>query len=333
MTHDYFALKDRLTTSWKSAGTKNFRLASSRLLGFYGTNLQNPSPSLMRCVIPEDGHIFLQPDQAGAEALIVAYEAPKGKFRRTFELGIKIHSYLALQIFTSQFKNEHPESRYKFVDPDVLVALPEYATLFNTIKESGKPYDLGKRVIHAKNYDMGPRTFQTNVLEMSEGEIVLTYKEAKDFLSVHEQTFPEIQALLAEIRGRLACRVLHNLFGYPRFFGGLWNDSLLRDAYAFIPQSTVGCITNKAYVAIWKKIRAEKLPWMLLNNKHDSLLLSVPDVAEHKEHARATVKKHIEVDLTSTRGETYQMKSGLSWGYNWAKYHKQHNPQGMREEK
>lgn len=325
-------IKDRLTTGYKLAGTKNFRLASSRLLGYYGTNLQNPSPSLMRCIIPDEGYIFLQPDQSGAEALVVAYEAPKGKFRRLFELGVKVHSYLALQIFTEQFKNENPISRYKFIDPDILVSYTEYGRLFKAIKVSGKPYDIGKTTIHAKNYDMGPRTFQTGVLERSEGEIVLTYAQAKEFLSVHEQTFPEIQELLAEIRGRLSQRVLYNLFGYPRYFGGLWNDSLLRDAYAFIPQSTVGTITNLAYVEIWNKIKKEKLPWILLNNKHDSLLIEVPDNIEHKQHARHTVKAAIEKDLVSTKGEHYQMKSGISWGHNWSKYNKETNPNGMKEE-
>lgn len=327
-----FQIKDRLTTSYKITGTKNFRLASSKMLGFYGTNLQNPSPSVMRCVIPDNGYIFAQPDQSGAEALVVAYEAPRGKFRRLFELGAKVHTYLALQIFVDKFRGNEPSDKYKFIDPDKLVALPEYKPLFKTIKNSGKPYDLGKMTIHAKNYDMGPRTFQTNVLEKTEGQVVLTFAEAKTFLSIHEQTFPEIQELLAEIRGRVASRVLYNLFGYPRYFGGLWSDSFLRDAYAFIPQSTVGTITNLAYAEIWKEIKRQKLPWFLLNNKHDSLLLEVPDVTEHRELAKSLLKKSMERELVSTRGETYNMKSGLSWGHNWAKWDPENNPEGMREE-
>lgn len=321
-----------LVTSLNVAGTKSFRLASRKLLGFYGINAQNPSQSLMRCIIPPPGYIFMQPDQAGAEALIVAYEAPKGKFRRLFELNLKVHSYLALQIFVEKFRGNHSTDRYKFVDPDKLTTYEECKSLFTTIKNSGKPYDIGKMVIHAKNYDMGPRTFQTNVLDRSEGKLVLTFKESKEFLATHEAVFPEIQVLLSELRDTLLkTRTLRNLFGYPRQFNGMWTDAFLREAYSFIPQSTVGTITNLAYTEGYVYIKLHRLPWLLLNNKHDSLLVAVPDTEEHKQHSKAFFKKAIEKELISTKGEHYQMKSGISWGYNWAK-HSETNPNGMKEE-
>lgn len=324
---------NRLTCGYKLAGTKNFRLASSKLLGFFGTNLQNPSASLMRCIIPDDDMVFCQPDQSGAEALVVAYEAPAGKFRKLFELNIKVHSYMALQLFIDRFKGEHPKERYKFIDPSILATYPELPTLLKQIKNSGIPYDLGKRIIHAKNYDMKFRTFQLNTLDMSEGQIVLSAKDAKDFLGLHEQIFPEIQELLLNIKNRLlATRTLYNLFGYPRHFGGVWSDNLLRDAYAFIPQSTVGTITNLAFIELHHYIVDNNLPWYLLNNKHDSLLLQIPDTIEHKDMCRVAVKKAMERELVSTTGEHYQMKSGISWGHNWSKYDTNINPSGMKEE-
>lgn len=323
---------NRLTTQYKIAGTKNFRLASSKLLGYYGTNLQNPSDTLMECVIPDDGCIFIQPDQGGAEALVVAYECRRARFRKLFEHGIKPHSYMALQLFTNKFRGNHPSARYKYVDPDILAGYPECRDLLNTIKNSHQEYDLGKRVIHAKNYDMGPKTFQINVLELSEGTVVLSYKEAKEFLAIHSETFPEILEWQAEVSGRLAAtRTLNNLFGYPRHFGSLWSTELLRDAYAFIPQSTVGTITNIAYTELHYRIRRESLPWQLLNNKHDSLLLQVPDTSEHRDMAMAYCREHMGRELVSSRGEHYRMKVGISIGYNWAKYDEKKNPQGMKE--
>jgi len=325
-------IANRITTGWKLSGTKNFRLASAKMLSYYGANLQNPSPSLMQCIIPDEGKIFLQGDQAGAEALIVAYECRRAKFRKLFELGVKPHSYTALQIFTEKFKGGHPSDRYKGVDPEVIVTYPEYKELFKTLKNSEREYKLGKMVRHAKNYNMGPRTFQVNCLEQSEGEIVLSFKEAKDFLGIDDTVFPEIAEYHAIINAKLAAdRTLHNLFGYPRYFSGLWSDSLKRDAYAFIPQSTVGTITNLAFVELHHKIQKEHLPWQVLNNKHDSVLIQVPDTSEHVESGAAVLKGVLERELVSSRGEHYKMKAEIAKGYNWAKWHETNNPDGMKE--
>lgn len=324
---------NRLTTGWKISGTKNFRLASSKLLGYYGTNLQNPSDSLMRCVIPDDGCIFIQPDQAGAEALVVAYECRKGKYRSLFELGVKPHSYTALQIMTDRFRGNYPVERYKNIDPSILITYPEYKELFTRIKDDTIAYLTGKIVRHARNYDVRYKTFMLFVLERSKGKIAFTPKEAKQFLKTDDETFPEIGELHARIIGELlAHRELRNLFGYPRKFTGLWTEAIKRDAYAFIPQSTVGTLNNIAFTELYHKIKKEKLPWKLLNNKHDSLLLQVLDTSEHKEMSEHYIRQSMERELISTQKEHYKMKIGISRGYNWAKYHKDNNPAGMKED-
>lgn len=321
-----------LTCSWKIAGPDTMRLASSKLLGSIGCNLQNTSETLMRCVIPRDGCIFIQPDQSGAEALIVAMEAPKGRFRRLFELNIKVHSYMALQIFTEKFKGSYSPARYKSVDPDTFIGYSEYKDLLKSIASSKKEYGLGKLVIHAKNYSMGPKTFQLNVLEHSEGETVLSAKEAKEFLATHEVIFPEIMEWQAIIRGQVAgCRMLRNLFGYPRRFEHIWTDELERQALAFIPQSTVGVLTTLTYTDLWHYIKKNRLPWFLRNNKHDSLLLETPDQPEHIEHGIAKCKEFIGRPLRSTHGEEYSMKVGISIGHNWGHYHITDNLDGMKE--
>ncbi len=620
---------NRLTTGWRISGTKNFRLSSGKLLGYYGTNLQNPSPSLMRAIIPDEGHVFIQGDQAGAEALIVAYECRRAKFRKIFELGIKPHSYTALQIFTEKFRGDFPASRYKNIDPEILVTYPEYKTLFDTIKKSQREYDLGKRVRHcltpdhevlthdgwveisnldrtkpiacwdirnmfitfekpsswydghysgklfhinenqidqlvtpehklprwsnakltpttaeelsnytggsipvcgyysgyatitlnkarlvaalqadgciesagtarfrfvkerkrerliellaaggfdykihrcrgvwdcrvknfhkiigefggtkvfgswllnwpgyaldalidelkfwdgsladehhhrrevyysaikqnidwmnticrlrgrgssplygehsvlginkrrfalvndmesveyngpitcptvstgyflvrrkgkisvtgnSRNYKMGPRTFQLNCLDMSAGSVNLSYSEARDFLETDSEIFPELIEWHSEIEARLRkTRTLVNLFGYPRLFTSIWSDGLVRDGCAFIPQSTVGTITNIAFTEIYHLIKKEKLPWLLLNNKHDSILISVPETSEHVERGKYELRKSLERELKSTKGEEYKMKAELAVGRNWAKWDREKNPNGMKE--
>jgi|SRR5579862_127079 len=319
----------RLTCAYKLT-TEMFRCGSSRLLGFYGTNLQNSSESLMRCVVPAKDNIIVTGDQSGAEALIVAMETRPGKFRKLFDLNIKVHSYMALQLFTEKFANGHPVSRYKNVDPDTLKSYPECKELLSAIKHSTREYDLGKRVIHAKNYSMGPRTFQLNVLELSEGSVALSFKESKEFLATHEQTFPEILEWQGQVKGVLAAtRTLRNLYGYPRHFGHLWNDELERQALAFIPQSTVAVITHKAFTELFWRIKREKLPWTLLNQKHDSITLECPEV--HGEKACQYLKEHLGRELTSSRGEKFRMGVGLSIGKNFGHYDEKENPNGLKE--
>lgn len=325
-------IKDRLTCAYSVPGTDTFRLASRKLFGSIGTNLQNPTDSVMRCVVPDDGCVFLQADEDSAEARIVAMEARPGRFRWLIDAGIKPHSYMALQIFTDRFRKDQPATRYKNVDPRTFAAYPECKELLTTIKDHPSEYHLGKLCIHAFNYDMGPRTFQLNVLTKSEGAIVLKYAQAKEFKGIHKETFPEIYEWHGEVQGKLgADRCLRNLFGYPRVFSRLWDDSLLRQAYAFIPQSTVGTITNLAYTELFYRIRKEKLPWTLLNNKHDSLLLQVPATKEHIDMGMSYCRQHLGRELTSSRGETYRMKVGISLGHNWGKYHATENPEGMKE--
>ncbi len=328
-------MNKRITTNWLGP-TKNFRASSRRLLGYYGGNVQNASESLMRCIIPDDNHIFIQGDQDGAEARVVAYECRRARFRKLFELGIKPHSYTALQLYLDKFKTIYDRSRYDKVEPEVLLTYPEYKELFKTIKsaDSGRPYAVGKMVRHAKNYKMGPRTAQVNSLERSEGEINLTYAQWQTFLQVDDEVFPEIVELQNSIKEQLLqTRTLYNLFGFPREFTGIWSEGLVRDGCAYCPQSTVGCITHMAFVATHHKIKKERLPWKLLNNKHDSLLISVKDIPEHIEAGIAWLKSPdgLGKKLTSSRGEEYVMGVGISVGHNWGKYDEKNNPNGMKE--
>ena len=128
---------------------------------------------------------------------------------------------------------------------------------------------------------------------------------------------------------------LYNLFGFPLFcdyYEGMMNkDKFWRESTAKVPQSTVGCITAIAFCKIQAYIEEKGLShiWHLRNDKHDSLLLECPE--NNRDDAAPILQQAIEQELTSPRGETFKMKSEIGWGYNWMKYDKDINPQGMRE--
>src|SRR5690242_10436940 len=89
----------RNTTQYKIAGTKTFRLSSSKALRRWGGNLQNIEKSMREIYEPDPGKIFVQVDQSGAEALITAYCCEDGQYRELFKNGIKPHSYLGMHLF------------------------------------------------------------------------------------------------------------------------------------------------------------------------------------------------------------------------------------------
>jgi hypothetical protein len=129
-----------INTLYKCGGTKSFRLSASRFLGKAGVNLQNPPPTLLECIEAPAGYLFLQRDQAGAEALIVAYEIRDGYFRELFKVGIKPHVYMALQIFIDKFRGSYPKERYYFRRPKELRELPGWPEMAKVILELSERY-------------------------------------------------------------------------------------------------------------------------------------------------------------------------------------------------
>lgn len=316
----------RNTCSWKLAGTTTFRLASSKLPDGRGTNLQNPSKNICAIYIPDDGKVFVQCDQSGAEALVVAYLCRPGKFRELFQNGIKSHVYVALHLFAPYWRTHlesplSPEeftSRFLTANIAALKLDPLWKTIEGAIKKHDKYYALGKMVCHASNYGMKPGTFRLNVLQKSGGKISLSAKEAEVFLNTYHSLFPEIEDWHRATQQQLyRARELRNLFGYPRRFTHAMNEDFWKEAYSFVPQSTVGTITNIALVRMQQHIEDMKLTeWDLLNNKHDSYLLQCP--VEDVKEASAKMQEFINQDLVAPDGTRFKMASETQVGNNWA---------------
>lgn len=306
--------------------------------GGWGSNMQNPSDDICRIYIPDIGKVFIQADQSGAEALIVSYLCRAGNYRELFHQSIKPHSYLALRIFQPQFEAEMGKSLQEFIDVPIqeFKTLGGWKELLALIKETDswphqkRYYHMGKKTIHASSYGMKAPTFQMDLIKESEGKVVLPLKECKRFLDINFTTFPEILEWQLETQQQIRdTRTLYNLQGYPRYFGGVFGDKMYKEAYAYVPQSTVGCITNLAYVEgqDWLDNNHD-VDWDLLNNKHDSALLQCPEGEELI--AGSWLKGLLERDLVNNRGEKFKMKSEVSCGRNWGKA-KDSNPEGMKE--
>jgi len=324
----------RVVSQPKVAGTRSFRLSMSKLFD-YGVNLQNPAKPLMKCIVARQGHSFVQCDQAGAEALIVAHYTRPGRYRALFQAGIKPHTFIAFRLFAAQkpewFK-ELPLSKEAYLnelDPVKLGKLEGWKTLNKAVQESGDPYFIGKRTCHARSYKMGWYSFIQSTLKDSHGMMVLSAAEAKRFLSMFDEMFPEIiewqQETIAEAE---ATRTLRNIFGYPRHCGRIFTEGYKRELISFKPQSSVAIITHQAIRYINKHINENKKPWTLLNQKHDSILIEVPDA--DTVDAAAVMQKGLAAEMIGRDGVQFTMKADAQIGKNWAPFHPEKNPNGLK---
>lgn len=333
-------LAPRNSTCYKIAGTETFRLASSKILKEWGGNLQNVEKGARKIYVADSGYQFIQVDQAGAEALIVAYLSPKGQYRTLFEAGIKPHTFVALHVFADVW-------RKKFKKPEVVEAalgskiadlkdLAGWKELDSLIKSSDnwpsdqRYYYLSKKVVHASSYGMRRNTFVLAILKDSNGTVVLDPKVAENYLAKFHNLFPEIGKWHQIVQNQIKKdRVLRNLFGYPRLFTGYMGDHDYKECYAFVPQSTVGTITNIAFSELQEYIEENKLDWHLLANTHDSYMFEVP--AAEVEHGARIGRFFMEKELIAPDGTPFRMRSEVQAGYNWAPFKKQENEYGLKE--
>jgi hypothetical protein len=332
----------RNTTLWKLGGTETFRLSSTALWKNWpqecGTNLTNIEKSMRKLYYADDGKILVQTDQSGAEALIVAYLCRAGRFRDLFLNNVKPHVFVAMNVFLEKWQILCKDINVLDFSVTPIAELKNkegWKVLDAIIKESDnwqaseRYYYIAKMICHASNYGMKGGAFQLNVLEKSRGQIVLSKKQADDYLERYHSLFPEIKEWHRDVIFQLKeHKVLYNLFGYPRALTGHFDEFDAKEWFAFAPQSTVGCVTHIACTKLQQYIETNDRDWDLLGNCHDSYLAQCP-IGEEKELA-TIMTQFICQDLTSPWGDKFKMKSESQVGANWSPK-KESNPDGLVE--
>lgn len=279
-----------------------------------------------------------QIDQAGAEALIVAYLCRAGRYRQLFLFGIKPHTYVAMRIFKEHWAKLlglRDIEEYLNAPIPKLSSLPYWKDLAKLIKNDDDKYYVGKKTAHSSSYGVKGPTFQLSVLLDTEGKLIIPIQDCKIFLNIFlHELFPEISEWQFDIQQELNNgRVLKNLFGDSRRFTGPWGEDLFRKAYAFKPQSTVGVLDSRAILAVQDELDEgmhREYGLDILNNNHDSMLVQFYDNGCDVEVGKLLQSK-MNMELTSPRGEKFFMRSEFQTGYNWRPYDKEKNPDGMRE--
>lgn len=270
---------NRIRTSYGL--TETGRLSSRKDLFGVGANIQNIPKEKGKWVreifIPDEGKILVKADLSQAEARVVAWLSRDPNYINMFKTGKDIHKQYASMLFKEPYESITDSQR-----------------------------DKAKKLRHAKNYNMGPVSLAKHMS--------ITTAEAKLLIFKDDKLFPNIRGVFyREVEEQLnRNRTLTTPFGRKRTFFGRWNDSLLREAYAYIPQSTVADYLNRGLIEL-EIVLPEGVD--LLLQVHDEIVLQC--LPEQLDIVCSLMKKHLERTIY-IHNEPLIIPAEISHGKNWA---------------
>ena len=286
---------NRMRCSYNVSGTKNGRLSSSSNLKGTGGNLQNIPvgktkgvTGIRQIFIPSAGKKWLKVDLVQAETMVVAAILTRYNdftlWERYKDPNFDMHSWMASAIYGYQ-----------------------------VTKEQKKEREVGKLANHSGNYVAGPMVLVTKAIK--EEIAGVDYNIAKRILDKRHQAIPGLKAWWADVEKTLRrTRQIKTCMSRTRSFFGRLDNTTLRDAVAFEPQSIVGDLTNKALVKI-ELDSSSKLD--LLLQVHDEL-----DGEFYPEDEDVVITEvrdafNIELDVNPGVIEPFVIPVEIKVGKNW----------------
>lgn len=318
------------TSSFKPAGTKSARLASSKFLNEFGSNGQNVSDHMRRLFIPRPGFRFVQNDLEGAEAVAVALYVAEGNFRELVRRKVKIHNFVCVRIFPWQFEEFFTRQETQDLTAVKFHEHPAYKQIVTKCKALKVEYGIAKKTVHMSNYSAGWKTFQEALLKDTGGRVVLPAAECKRLLGAYFDMFPELKIFQATFdKHAQEFTTFENLFGWKVKCVQRYTTAVGRTCISWGPQSTVGVATVKAATKHQGYIESEEKLWNILNVVHDSILDEAP-IDEEIECANK-LAEHMTFTFTSPIDNwTCTIGVEKSIGDNWGKWDAEENPTGMK---
>ena len=237
----------RMRCSFNIGGTETYRFSSSKNAFGSGLNFQNiPSggeeasgldlPNVRKLFIPDPGMTFFDIDLSSADLRIVVWESDEGEMKAMLREGLDPYTEIAKEFYH---------------DPSITKKDPRRQTF--------------KSFAHGTNY-LGTAKGLAERLGLSVHESEKTQKW-------YFGRFPKIlkwqDGLKVQVLKR---RMVQNVFGYRQYFFDRIEGTVFNQAAAWIPQSTVACLINRAYVAIDRDLKEVDI----LLQVHDSLAGQYP---------------------------------------------------------
>lgn len=239
----------RMRCSFNVGGTETYRFSSSTNAFGSGLNLQNipkggddpdglDLPNVRSLFIPDPGFTFFDIDLSSADLRIVVWEADEQEMKAMLRAGLDPYTEIAKEFYH---------------DPSITKKDPRRQTF--------------KSFAHGTNY-----------LGTAKGlaeRLGLGVHEAEQTQKWYFSRFPKIKKWQDNLKDQvLKRRMVQNVFGYRCYFFDRIEGTIFNQAAAWIPQSTVACLINRAYV----KIHREFPEAQILLQVHDSLAGQYPTI-------------------------------------------------------
>lgn len=240
----------RMRCTLNVGGTETYRFSSSQNAFNTGMNMQNlpkggsteddglELPNIRSLFIPDSGMTMFDLDLDSADLRIVTWESDCAWMKDHFKNGRKPYVEVMREYFkdNTMTKNSHPR---------------EYAQF--------------KSLCHGTNY-----------LGTADGiapRIGLLVQETERIQKWYFGLAKEIQIWQNDIKRQVeGRRYVQNAFGYRNYFFDRIEGTIFNQAVAWVPQSTVACLINRAWVSIEDGMPEAEI----LMQVHDSLLGQVP---------------------------------------------------------
>jgi DNA polymerase-1 len=231
--------------------------------------------NVRKMFIADEEKVLIEADKKQGEVMIVAWLANELRMKEVFKSGGDIHKRNASYIFSKSESLVSSSERY-----------------------------LAKRMVHAADYGMGINTMAA-YCNISKSEAEVAKKKYFD-------AFPSILTWQQRVREEVKkTRVLVNPFGRRRVFFERMGDELFREAYAFIPQSTLVDDVNRSMNQIFYQLEPKL---QLLHQGHDSLLWQIEE--KWVEWVIPRIKEGCEIPFLCG-GEMLKIPVEIKVGKNW----------------
>lgn len=330
----------RLRTSYNVAGTETGRWSSSKSAEGTGTNLQNITEKLRRVVIADSGYKLAYVDMEQAESRLVAWIIwilfGDDKYLNACESG-DLHTVVTRMVWPDLkwWDKLSPFERDRLLRDgikDIFMpgispakAQASYDKKFIAESKFYRDYsyrDMSKRGGHGTNYYGQPRTMAKHLKVVEELMV--------SFQANYFGEFPGIREYHRWVARELGIhQSLTTPLGRTRhFFGRSSDDATLREAIAFLPQSSVGDLLN---FALWKLWKYEPRIQVLMQI-HDAIVFQYPDNDPDLEvDILQNVLRLMKTPLYA-RGRELVLPGEAKVGWNWGFFNPKEpleNPDGL----
>ena len=271
----------RVRTSFQMTVTATGRLSSTE------PNLQNiPTRTdlgseIRRMFVPDRGCVLVDADYSQIELRLLAHISGDAAMRAAFTSGGDIHTATAAQVFH---------------------VAPEEVT--HEMRRSAKAVNFGI-------------VYGISAFSLSQ-DIGVSVAEAKAYMEAYFSTFPGVRKYMDSVvetarETGYVETLLHRRRDLPELKSSNFNLRSFGERVALnMPiQGTAADVMKLAMVAVWKRLKAEKLQARMVLQVHDELIVECPE-AEAEQVARLLAEEMEQVVSLSV-----PLTADAHWGKNW----------------